>query len=117
MVKSQPIPDIPVYEIIPDNPRARLNRLLHKILLLPFSSIYPREDKRSWVSSASDDLSVALDSHALFIDTPPLGDILDPPSDDSGNSYDADNLCISDCSQPGADTGVVDSTTSSSSYA
>ena len=77
-MKSQPIPDIPVYEVIPENPRARKTRLLHRILLLPFSSINPREDQRSSVSSETDDPSVALDSHATVIDIPPVDVIRDP---------------------------------------
>ena len=114
VVKSQPISDIPVYEVIPENPRARKTRLLHRILLLPFSSINPREDQRSSVSSATDDPSVALDSHATVIDIPPVDVLWDPPSDDSDDGYDAG---ISDCSQAGADTDIVDKTTSSSSLA
>ena len=114
VVKSQPIPDIPVYEVIPENPHARKTRLLHRILLLPFSSINPREDQRSSVSSSTDDPSVALDSHATVIDIPPVDVIQDPSSGDSDDGYDAG---ISDCSQIGADTDIVDKTTSSSSLA
>ena len=101
-----------MYEVILENPRIRKTRLLYRILLLPFSSIYPREE-RSSVSSASDDLSVALDSHTTFIAKPPLDDIPDPPTEDSDHGYDGG---ISDCSQAGDDTGVVDKTTSSVSH-
>ena len=51
VVKSQPIPDIPVYEVTLENPRARKTRLLHRILLLPFSSISPRVNRRRLSSS------------------------------------------------------------------
>ena len=87
VVKSQAIPDIPVYEVIPENPHPRKTRLLHRILLLPFSSIYPREERRSSVCSSSDGPSVALDSQATLIDKPTLA---------IDDGYDAGIL---DCSQ------------------
>ena len=39
VIKSQPNPDIPVYEVQSENPRARKMRMLHRNLLLPFSSM------------------------------------------------------------------------------
>ena len=75
--------------------------------------IYPREKRRSSVSSATDDSSVPLDNHARLIDIPPLDDIPGPRSEDSDDGYDAG---ISDFSRDGADTVVVDKFTSSGSY-
>ena len=39
IIKCQPNPDIPVYEVQSENPRARKTRTLHRNLLLPFSSV------------------------------------------------------------------------------
>ena len=95
VVKSQPIPDIPVYAVIPENPRARKNRLLHRILLLPFSSISPRVNRRRSSSGSSDEPSDAPDSQPAVINLPPLVDIPDPSAEDSDGGYDAS---LSSCS-------------------
>ena len=42
IVKSQPNPDIPVYEVQSDTPRARKTRMLHRNLLLPFFCLKPK---------------------------------------------------------------------------
>ena len=42
IVKSQPNPDIPVYEVQCDTPRARKTRMLHRNLLLPFFCLKPK---------------------------------------------------------------------------
>ena len=39
IIKSQPNPDIPVYEVQSENPRSRKTRMLHRNLLLPFYSV------------------------------------------------------------------------------
>ena len=110
VVKSQPIPDIPVYEVIPENPRARKTRLLHRILLLPFSSIFPRVNRRRSSSSLSNEPSYAPDSQPAVINLPPLVDIPDLSAEDSDGGY---NASISSCSQPGDDVGLDDTTTES----
>ena len=42
IVKSQPNPDIPVYEVQCDIPRARKTQMLHRNLLLPFFCLKPK---------------------------------------------------------------------------
>ena len=113
MVKSQPIPDIPVYEVIPENPRARKTRLLHRILLLPFSSISPPVDRRKSSSSSPDEPPNTPDSQSVIGDIPPPVELLDPSSGDSDGGYDAS---ASSCSQAGDEIDVVDTTTSSTAY-
>ena len=113
VVKSQPIPDIPVYEVIPENPRARKTRLLHRILLLPFSSIFPRVNRRRSSSLSSDEPSNAQESQPSVLNLPPLVDIPDPSAEDSDGGYDAS---ISSCSQPGDDVFFDVTTTVTVSY-
>ena len=108
VVKSQPIPDIPLNEVIPENPRAKKTSLLHRILLLPFSSISPRVNRRK-----SDEPSNALESQPSVLNLPPLVDIPDSSAEDSDGGYDAS---ISSCSQPGDDVVLDDITTESGSY-
>ena len=113
VVKSQPIPDIPVYEVIPENPRARKSRLLHRILLLPFSSISPPVDRRKSSSSSPDEPPNTPDSQSVIGDIPPPVEIPDPSSDDSDGGYDAS---ASSCSQAGDEIDIVDTTISSTAY-
>ena len=84
---------------------------IHRLEQIPEvpKCINPLEERWSSVSSASDDSSVALDSHATLIDIP----LPEPPSEDIDNSY---NAGISDFSQAGADTGAVDKTKCSGRY-
>ena len=76
VVKSQPMPDIPVYEVIPENPRARKTRL-------PFSNISPRVNRRRSSSSSSDELSNEKESQPSVLNLPPLVDIPGPSAEDS----------------------------------
>ena len=46
IVKCQPNPDIPVYEVQPENSRSRKTRTLHRNLLLPFMFIPLRKQKQ-----------------------------------------------------------------------
>ncbi|MEW8548785.1 MAG: DDE-type integrase/transposase/recombinase, partial [Candidatus Thiodiazotropha sp.] len=56
VVKAQPNPDIPVYEVQHENTRSRKTRVLHRNLLLPFSCLPPRnmERRKSSVPSVPD---------------------------------------------------------------
>ena len=77
VIKSQPNPDIPVYEVKSDNPRARKTRVLHRNLLLPFLCLgLPRGRP---VPNAHD---VSLhEDDSVPVDT--LNQISDPPADES----------------------------------
>ena len=108
VVKSQPIPDIPVYEVIPENPRARKTRLLQRILLLPFSSVSPPVDRKKSSSSSPDEPP----SQSVIGDIPPVG-LPDPSSSDSDGGYDAS---ASSCSQAGDEIDVVNTAISSTAY-
>ena len=78
VIKSQPNPDIPVYEVKSDNPRARKTRVLHRNLLLPFSCLgLPRSRGRP-VPNAHD---VSLhEDDSVPVDT--LNQISDPSADE-----------------------------------
>ena len=113
MVKSQPIPDIPVYEVIPENPHARKTWLLHRILPLHFFSISSPVDRRKSSSSSPDEPPNIPDSQTVIGDIPSPVELLDLSSDDSDNGYDAS---ASSCSQAGDEIDIVDTTISSTAY-
>ena len=50
IVKAQPNPDIPVYEVQEDNTRSRKTRLLHRNLLLPFMGLPCSERQQTTVA-------------------------------------------------------------------
>ncbi|MEW8088656.1 MAG: DDE-type integrase/transposase/recombinase, partial [Candidatus Thiodiazotropha endolucinida] len=62
VVKAQPNPDIPVYEVQHENTRARKTKVLHRNLLLPFSCLPPRnvERRKSSVANVADSLTEAI---------------------------------------------------------
>ena len=67
VIKSKPNPDIPVYEVKSDNPRARKTRVLHRNILLPFSCLGLPRSKGRPVPDAHDvtlheDDSVSVDT-------------------------------------------------------
>lgn len=70
VVKAQPNPDIPVYEVQLDNSRTRKTRTLHRNLLLPFSSLPPPpvEHSKSSATNSSNPISDAADLQSTLMD-------------------------------------------------
>ena len=112
VVISQPIPDIPVYEVLSEKPRARKTRFLHRTLLLPFSSISPLVDRRRPVQSTDGASTSVPDSQHDVVDTRPPTEEPDSTVEDLDGGYDAS---ISSCSHAGDDIALADASTSVSS--
>ena len=75
VVKAQPNPDIPVYEVQHENTRARKTKVLHRNLLLPFSCLPPRnvERRKSSVANVADSLTEAIAPDDLSVRQSDIG--------------------------------------------
>ncbi len=67
IVKRQPIPDIPVYEVTPDHERKRKSRTVHRNLLLPFMCVSPTPESRSRKATPAPTVNVSRDSAEPYV--------------------------------------------------
>ena len=105
VVISQPLPAIPVYEVMSEKPHAKKTRILHKTLLLPFSYICPHANRRTPVPSSSCGSMYVPDSQPDVVDPSVPTKELDFAAEDSDGGYDAS---ISSCSQADNDIATAD---------